>query len=73
MSILVSRIEFSNVKQLKEALDKSLGGLVSEEDVSINDWCGDSLGVLSLFQNTLSDGSVVFDLYLEPTPLDRDL
>lgn len=59
----IEHIEFSTVAQLIAAIEKLTPGLRLDQ-VYLRDICGDELTEVALEQDTLSDGSVVFNLVL---------
>lgn len=63
MTITVEHIEFQTAAQLIVAIEK-LCGSVRLDEVYLKDLAGDELSEVALEQETLSDGSVVFNLVL---------
>lgn len=64
-------IEFHTAAQLVAAIQKLAGGILSLDQVYLKSNEGEEFGALSLEQETLSDGSVAFNLILEQV-VDRD-
>lgn len=60
---ILEHIEFSTVAQFLAAIEKLTPGLRLDK-VYLRDLCGDELTDVALEQETLSDGSVVFNLVL---------
>lgn len=60
----IAHIEFQTASQLIAAIQKLAGGAIRLEEIYIKDICGDELSEVELEQDTLSDGSVVFNLVL---------
>lgn len=63
MTMTVAHIEFQTAAQLIAAIEKVTGPLRLDE-VYVKDLAGDDLTEVALEQETLSDGSVVFNLVL---------
>jgi hypothetical protein len=62
--MLVETIEFQTAAQLITAIEKLAGGLLSLDEMYVKDFNGDELSEVSLEQETLSDGSVAYNLIL---------
>lgn len=63
MTTTIEYKEFTTVAQFIEAV-KKLAGCINLDDIYMKDLCGDDITEVSLEQETLSDGSVVFNLVL---------
>lgn len=64
MTTTVTHIEFSTAAQLIAAMQRIAGGVINLDEVYVKDLNGDELSEVALEQDTLSDGSVVFNLIL---------
>ena len=64
MSTTVEHIEFQTAAQLIAAIEKLAGAALRLDEVYVKDLAGDELTEVALEQETLSDGSVVFNLVL---------
>ena len=62
---VTERIEFQNAAQLIAAIEKLAGGMIRLGAIYIKDATGNELSQVSLEQETLSDGSVAFNLILK--------
>lgn len=60
----ITHIEFQTAAQLIAAIQKLAGGVLSLDEIYVQDLAGDDLTEVALRQETLSDGSVVFNLVL---------
>jgi hypothetical protein len=60
----VACIQFQTVGQLIAAIKKLSGGMLRLDEIYVRDLEGNELSEVSLEQETLSDGSVVFNLVL---------
>ena len=63
---IVDRSDFTNLAILMSTIEKMLGGLVNPNQVYIKDIDGEELGEVELEQETLSDGSVTYNIILSP-------
>ena len=64
MTNTVEYIEFQTAAQLIAAIEKLAGKAINLDHVYVKDLVGDELSEVALEQETLSDGSVVFNLVL---------
>ena len=64
MTSNIEYIEFQTAAQLIAAIEKLAGKAIRLDEVYVKDLCGDELTEVALEQETLSDGSVVFNLVL---------
>ena len=64
MTINVEHIEFQTAAQLIAAIEKLAAGSLKLDEIYIKDLEGNELSEVALEQETLSDGSVVFNLVL---------
>lgn len=62
--MIVERVEFQTAAQLVAALEKMAGGILRLDEVYLKDAQLAELSLLELEQETLSDGSVVFNMIL---------
>jgi hypothetical protein len=60
----VERIEFQTAAQLIAAIEKLAGSALSLDEMYVQDVNGDELTEVALEQETLSDGSIAFNLIL---------
>ena len=65
MSILAARKSFQTVRQLIDALESfGVGSGVQLDQMYVQDYEGRELDTIELVQETLSDGSIVFNVNL---------
>lgn len=64
MTSTVEYIEFQTAAQLIAAIEKLAGSQIRLDEIYLKDLAGDDLTEVALEQETLSDGSVVFNLVL---------
>lgn len=64
MTTTVEYIEFTTAAQLIAAIEKLAGKALRLDEIYIKDLAGDDITEVALEQETLSDGSVVFNLIL---------
>ncbi len=64
MTNTVEYIEFQTAAQLIAAIEKLAGSQIRLDEIYLKDLAGDNLTEVALEQETLSDGSVVFNLVL---------
>lgn len=60
----IEHIEFQTAAQLIAAIEKLAGGIVKLDEMYVKDLNDNDLSEVALEQETLSDGSVVFNLVL---------
>lgn len=64
-TIKVERFSFRTAAQLVDALERlAMPGIVSLDEIYVQDGDGDELDILEVIQETLSDNSVVFNVVL---------
>jgi sialic acid synthase SpsE len=64
MTTSIEHIEFQTAAQLIAAIEKLAGSALKLDEIYVKDLCGDELSEVALEQETLSDGSLVFNLVL---------
>ncbi len=64
MTHSIEHIEFSTAAQLIAAIEKLAGKAIRLDEIYVKDLAGDELSEVALEQETLSDGSIVFNLVL---------
>lgn len=64
MTIYTDRIEFQTAAQLIAAIEKLAGGIVRLDEMYVKDVDGHELDEVTLEQETLSDGSVAFNIVI---------
>lgn len=64
MTNTLEYIEFQTAAQLIAAIEKLAGSALRLDEIYVKDLAGDELTEVALEQETLSDGSVVFNLVL---------
>lgn len=64
MTTSIEHIEFSTAAQMIAAIERLTGKQIRLDEIYVKDLCGDELSEVALEQETLSDGSVVFNLVL---------
>lgn len=62
--MIVHRATFQTAAQLIKAIDEARGGVLSLDEVYLTDVEGNYLTLLEVEQETLSDGSAVFNFIL---------
>lgn len=64
MTTTIEHIEFQTAAQLIAAIEKLAGSALKLDEVYVKDLAGDDLTEVALEQETLSDGSIVFNIVL---------
>lgn len=64
MTATIAHLEFNTAAQLIAAIEKMAGGVLRLDAIYVKDLAGDNLTEVALEQETLSDGSLVFNLVL---------
>jgi len=64
MTTTIEHIEFQTAAQLIAAIEKLAGGVLRLDQIYVKDLTGEELSEVALEQETLSDGSIAFNLIL---------